>query len=66
MNNIFCISNFNKKKLFELLDRKNKSKRIILSEAFGSFCEKIQFNKNQQFVVKGYKKKNIEYNSIFY
>ena len=66
MNNIFNISKFNKKKLFELLDKKNKSKRIVLSEAFGSFCEKIQFDKNQQFVVKGYRKKNNQYNAIFY
>ena len=63
MNNIFNISKFNKKKLFELLDKKNKSKRIVLSEAFGSFCEKIQFDKNQQFVVKGYRKKNNQYNN---
>jgi len=57
---------FNKKKLFKLINIKNTKNKVVLSSAFGSYCEKVQLHKNQQFVVKGYRKKNTKYNAIFY
>ena len=60
------MSGFNKKKFFQFLNSKSKTNKVVLSNAFGAFCEKIQLDDNQTFVVKGYKKKNIKYNAIYY
>tara|TARA_Y100000590_G_scaffold449261_1_gene587115 strand:+ start:2023 stop:2889 length:867 start_codon:yes stop_codon:yes gene_type:complete len=56
---------FNKKIFFEAFKNKKNFKPIILSQAFGAYCEKY-FIDNNFVVVKGYRKKNIEYNSILY
>ena len=58
--------NFIKSYNIPIFRGKKITNHLSLSSAFGSFCEKIQLNDNQEFVVKGsIKRKNI-YDSIFY
>ena len=47
-----------------------KGRKIInctlLSKSFGTFCEKIKLDNNKTYIVKGFQKKNNNYDSIYY
>ena len=58
--------NFNKKKFFIYLKNRDQKNKIILSKAYGAFCEMIKLDKNQEFVIKSYTKKNTSYNPVYY
>ena len=39
---------------------------ISSSKSFGTFCEKIKLDNNKTYIVKGFQKKNNNYDSIYY
>ena len=60
------MSNIYKKNNHSFLKNMNVTSRVTLSNSFGAFCEKIKLEDNSLFVIKGLKKENKNYDSIYY
>ena len=60
------MKNYSDKYKITFFKNKKIIKNILLSTAFGAFCEKVTLDNSESYIVKGFIKKNNNYDSIFY